>query len=91
MLFNKIKNNTKTQKDIIYGADEKTRRAIDTLYVTKRERTKLVVSLVVIALFVGFGAGYVTSVSAKSADTGAKTTVTVEASPELKAVPQPEK
>ena len=64
MLLNKYKTNKKSQMDIIYASDEKTRRAIDSLYVAKAERTKMVVALVVLCLLIGFGAGFF--VSAKS-------------------------
>ena len=85
MLFNK--NNNKSQMDIIYGSDEKTRRAIDSLYVTKKERTKMVVSLTLLALLVGFGAGYYVSLNTSNAEAKASV-VEVKVSPELKAEPQ---
>ena len=85
MLFNK--NNNKSQMDTIYGSDEKTRRAIDSLYVTKKERTKMVISLTLLALLLGFGAGYYVSLNTATAEAKASV-VEVKVSPELKVEPQ---
>lgn len=87
MLFNKNNSIKKSQMDIIYGSDEKTRRAIDGLYVSKKERTKMVVGLTLLALLVGFGAGYYVSLNTATAEAKANV-VEVKVSPELKVEPQ---
>lgn len=84
MLFTKNNSIKKDQTDVIYSADEKTRRAIDSLYVSKKDRTKMVIGLSLIFLFVGFGIGYYAS--ANTGSLSARTnTVEVKIAPELKA------
>lgn len=53
----KLYKSKSEEKNTIYKADEKTRRAIDALYVAKSSRTKMVVGLTVLALVLGFGGG----------------------------------
>ena len=73
--------------NVIYQADEKTRRAIDDLYVRKSDRTKMVVALTAIALFIGLGLGWYGTVS-NTFSSKSSTTVKIELAEQLKANPQ---
>ena len=93
-LHNKLKERVKMFKrkqnenvNVIYRADEKTRRAIDDLYVQKSERNKMVVALVLISMFIGIGVGMWFQ-SSNSFSSSADNIVQV--SDDLKAEPQSE-
>lgn len=87
MLFTKNNSIKKDQAGVIYSADEKTRRAIDSLYVSKKDRTKMVLGLSLIFLFIGFGAGYYVSANTRSVSARSNA-VEVKIAPELKAQTQ---
>lgn len=76
--------------NVIYQADEKTRRAIDDLYTRKSDRNKALVAVAVIALFVGLGLGWYGTISNTFTARG-DTTVKIELAEQLKAQPQSEK
>ena len=93
-LHNKLKERVKMFKqkqnknvNVIYRTDEKTRRAIDDLYVQKSERNKMVVALVLISMFIGIGVGMWFQ-SSNSFSSSADNIVQV--SDDLKAEPQSE-
>lgn len=75
--------------NVIYQADEKTRRAIDDLYTRKSDRNKTVVAVAFIALFIGLGLGWYGTISNSFTARG-ENIVKIEVADQLKAQPQPE-
>lgn len=73
--------------NVIYKADETTRRAIDDLYTRKSDRNKTIVAVAFISLFFGLGLGWYGTVSntfSRSTDSVVK----IEVAEPLKAQPQ---
>lgn len=75
--------------NVIYQADEKTRRAIDDLYTRKSDRNKTVAAVAFIALFIGLALGWYGTIS-NSLTAHSDNVVKIEVSDQLKAQPQPE-
>ena len=76
--------------NVIYQADEKTRRAIDDLYTRKSDRNKTVAAVAFIALFIGLGLGWYVTVS-NTFTSNTENVVRIEVADQLKAQPQSEK
>ena len=75
--------------NVIYQADEKTRRAIDDLYTRKSDRNKTVAAVAFIALFIGLALGWYGTVS-NTLTAHAENVVRIEVGDQLKAQPQSE-
>lgn len=75
--------------NVIYQADEKTRRAIDDLYTRKSDRNKTIVAVALISLFVGLGLGWYGTISNTFSSRG-DNVVRIEVADQLKAKPQSE-
>lgn len=75
--------------NVIYQADEKTRRAIDDLYTRKSDRNKAVAASVLISLFVGIGFGMWLQMS-NTHTFATDNVVKIEVAEQLKAKPQSE-
>ncbi len=75
--------------NVIYQADEKTRRAIDDLYTRKSDRNKTVAAVAFIALFIGLALGWYGTVS-NTFTSHAENVVRIEVADQLKANPQSE-
>lgn len=75
--------------NVIYQADEKTRRAIDDLYTRKSDRNKTVAAVAFIALFIGLALGWYGTVS-NTFTNHAENVVKIEVADQLKANPQSE-
>lgn len=75
--------------NVIYQADEKTRRAIDDLYTRKSDRNKTVAAVAFIALFIGLALGWYGTVS-NTITNHAENVVRIEVADQLKAQPQSE-
>ena len=75
--------------NVIYQADEKTRRAIDDLYTRKSDRNKAVVAVALISLFIGLGLGWYGTISNTFTARG-ENVVKIEVADQLKAKPQSE-
>lgn len=90
-MFKNINKSRTENINVIYKSDETTRRAIDSLYVSKRNRTKAVIAATVISLLLGLVAGTLigTKVLSKAIDN--KTTVRIETAESLKARSQTNK
>jgi len=73
--------------NVIYKADEETRRAIDSLYTRKSDRNKAVIAVAFISLFIGLGLGWYGTVS-NTFTSRADNVVRIEMSEQLKAEPQ---
>lgn len=74
--------------NVIYQADEKTRRAIDDLYTRKSDRNKALAAVIFISLFIGLGLGWYGTISNTSTHSS-DSVVKIELSDQLKAEPQP--
>ena len=86
---NMFKRKQNENINVIYQADEKTRRAIDDLYTRKSDRNKTIVAVALISLFIGLGAGWHATVSNTFAARG-ENIVKIEVAEPLKAQPQSE-
>lgn len=75
--------------NVIYQADEKTRRAIDDLYTRKSDRNKTVAAVAFIALFIGLALGWYGTVS-NTITNHTENVVRIEVADQLKAQPQSE-
>lgn len=75
--------------NVIYKADESTRRAIDDLYTRKSDRNKTVAAVAFIALFVGVGLGMWLQMS-HTYSNATSNVVKIEVADNLKAQPQSE-
>lgn len=73
--------------NVIYQADEKTRRAIDDLYTRKSDRNKAVAAVALISLFIGLGLGWYGTVS-NTFTSHSDNVVKIEVADNLKAKPQ---
>lgn len=89
-MFKNINKSKNENLNVIYKSDEATRRAIDTLYVSKRSRTKAVIAAAVIALLTGLAAGVLAGAKYLNSN-NSNSTVRVEVSDSLKAKVQPSK
>lgn len=76
--------------NVIYKADEETRRAIDNLYTRKSDRNKTVAAVAFISLFIGLALGWYGTVSNTFTHTR-DNVVKIEVAEQLKAQPQSEK
>jgi len=74
--------------NVIYQADEKTRRAIDDLYTRKSDRNKALAAVIFISLFIGLGLGWYGTIS-NTFTHSSDSVVKIELSDQLKAEPQP--
>jgi len=90
-MFRNINKSKNENLNVIYKSDEATRRAIDALYVSKRNRTKAVIAATVISLLLGLVAGTLIGTKVLSKAIDSKSTVRVEVSDSLKAKVQPSK
>lgn len=86
---NMFKRKQNNNINVIYKADEETRRAIDDLYTRKSDRNKAVVAVALISLFVGLGLGWYGTVSNTFSSRG-DNVVRIEVAEQLKAQPQSE-
>lgn len=75
--------------NVIYQADEKTRRAIDDLYTRKSDRNKAVIAVALISLFIGLGLGWYGTIS-NTFTSRSDNIVKIEVADNLKAQPQSE-
>jgi len=73
--------------NVIYKADEKTRRAIDDLYTRKSDRNKAMAAVILLSLFVGLGLGWYGTVS-NTFSSRTDNVVRIEVAEQLKAEPQ---
>lgn len=73
--------------NVIYQADEKTRRAIDDLYTRKSDRNKAMAAVIFISLFIGLGLGWYGTVS-NTFTSQSDNVVRIEVAEQLKAEPQ---
>lgn len=76
--------------NVIYKASEETRRAIDDLYTRKSDRTKTVVAVAFISLFIGLALGWYGTISNTFTHSNSEQVVKIEVADQLKAQPQPE-
>lgn len=76
--------------NVIYQADEKTRRAIDDLYIRKSDRTKVVIAVALISLFIGLGLGWYGTIS-NTFTNHSENVIKIEVAEQLKAQPQSKK
>lgn len=90
-MFKNINKSKNENLNVIYKSDEATRRAIDSLYVSKRNRTKAVIAATVISLLLGLVAGTLIGTKVLSRAIDSKTTVRIEAAESLKARSQTNK
>ena len=90
-MFKNINKSKNENLNVIYKSDEATRRAIDALYVSKRNRAKAVIAATVISLLLGLVAGTLIGTKVLSKAIDSKSTVRVEVSDSLKAKVQPSK
>lgn len=87
---NMFKRKQNENINVIYQADEKTRRAIDDLYTRKSDRNKTVAAVAFIALFIGLGLGWFGTIS-NTFTPQSDNIVKIEVADQLKAQAQPEK
>ena len=74
--------------NVIYQADEKTRRAIDDLYTRKSDRNKALAAVIFISLFIGLGLGWYGTIS-NTFTHSSDNVIKIEVADQLKAQPQP--
>lgn len=86
---NMFKRKQNNNINVIYKADEETRRAIDDLYTRKSDRNKAVIAVALISLFVGLGLGWYGTVS-NTFTSRSDNVVRIEVAEQLKAQPQSE-
>ena len=86
---NMFKRKQNNNINVIYKADEETRRAIDDLYTRKSDRNKAVIAVALISLFIGLGLGWYGTVSNTFSSRG-DNVVRIEVAEQLKAQPQSE-
>lgn len=76
--------------NVIYRANEETRRAIDDLYTRKSDRNKAIVAVALISLFIGLGLGWYGTISNTFTHAKSEQVVKIEVADNLKAQPQSE-